>query len=129
MKNPHATRPEEHPAAIFSPLSSTPQSSHDISSMSASLDLHSAANVDLNAGVKVLNTATKNTTIITNAPIYSLLNKGVVLCTSKTTSNLTTHNNIIASPLDSRVDGGTVEPPKYILAFPSKVKVIGKVGK
>ncbi|KAL3522831.1 hypothetical protein ACH5RR_015665 [Cinchona calisaya] len=78
---------------------------------------------------KVLNTAAKNTTTVTNAPIYGLLQKGFALDASKTISNLTTHDNIIASPLDSDVDGGTVGPPKYILALPSKVKVIGKVGK
>ncbi|KAL3514081.1 hypothetical protein ACH5RR_026798 [Cinchona calisaya] len=110
MENPHATRMETHPTAIFSSLSSTLHSSHDIPSMSASLDLYSAANVDLNAGAKVLNTAAKNTTIDKNSPIYGLLNKGAALDASKTTSNLTTHDNVIASPLDFGVDGSTVGP-------------------
>ncbi|KAL3498139.1 hypothetical protein ACH5RR_040871 [Cinchona calisaya] len=54
---------------------------------------------------------------------------GFALDASKTTSNLSTHEDIIASPLDSGVDGATVGPTKYILTLPSKVKVIGKVRK
>ncbi|KAL3538478.1 hypothetical protein ACH5RR_001844 [Cinchona calisaya] len=65
----------------------------------------------------------------TNAPIYGLPNKGAALDASKTTSNLTTCDNIIASPLDFGVDSSTVGAPKYTLALPSKVKVIGRVGK
>ncbi|KAL3533858.1 hypothetical protein ACH5RR_007379 [Cinchona calisaya] len=49
--------------------------------------------------------------------------------TSKPTSNLATQGNFIASSLDSRVDGGMVRPPKYILALSSTANAKRKGGK
>ncbi|KAL3509883.1 hypothetical protein ACH5RR_029284 [Cinchona calisaya] len=81
------------------------------------------------AAAKVFSTIAKDTTIMTNAPVYGLVNNGVAVYASKPTSNLGTQGNFTASSLDSGVDVGTIGPSKYILVLPSNANAKGNVGK